>query len=304
LLRKNENGEALNKQGTIVRALSGFYYVRCDGETISCRAKGRFRKDGIAPLVGDRVTIETMTDGTGTVTEVLPRRNAFARPSVANVDCLVMVMSGCIPVTDLYIADRVTVRCEKNNCGVVLVINKTDIDPGDELYEIYKTTGYPLLRISAATGEGLEELRRLLRGKICGFTGNSGVGKSSILNAMNVSFSIPTGEVSQKLGRGRHTTRHVELFDLGDGTYIADTPGFASFGDENETPIRTWELESLFPEFAPYLNACRFDDCSHRKEPSCAVRQAMENGEIHPSRFSSYLRLYDEAALLKDWELK
>lgn len=294
----------MNKQGTIIRALSGFYYVRCDGETIACRAKGRFRKDGVVPLVGDRVVVEPSADGTGTVAEILPRRNAFARPSVANVDCLVMILSGCIPVTDPYIADRVTVRCEKNNCGVMLVINKTDIDPGDELYEIYKTTGYPLLRVSAATGEGIDDLRQALRGKICGFTGNSGVGKSSILNALNVTFSIPTGEVSQKLGRGRHTTRHVELFDLGDGTYIADTPGFASFGDENETPIRTHELAELFPEFEPFRGGCRFDDCTHRKEPSCAVRQAVEDKIIHPSRYASYLRLYEDAAQLKEWELK
>lgn len=292
------------KQGTIIRALSGFYYVHSDGETIACRAKGRFRKEGLVPLVGDRVGIELSADGTGTVAEILPRKNAFARPSIANVDCLVMILSGSIPVTDPYIADRVTVRCEKNNCGVVLVINKTDLDPGDELYEIYKTTGYPLLRVSAAIGAGIDELRHLLRGKICGFTGNSGVGKSSILNALNVSFSIPTGEVSQKLGRGRHTTRHVELFDLGDGTYIADTPGFASFGDENETPIRAQELAGLFPEFEPFGDTCRFDDCTHRKEPACAVRQAVANGQIHPSRYSSYLRLYEEAAQRKEWELK
>ena len=294
----------MNKQGTIIRALSGFYYVRCDGETIACRAKGRFRKDGVVPLVGDRVVVETSGDGTGTVAEILPRRNAFARPSVANVDCLVMILSGYIPVTDPYIADRVTVRCEKNNCGVMLVINKMDLDPGNELYEIYKTTGYPLLRVSAATGEGIEELREALKGKICGFTGNSGVGKSSILNALNVTFSIPTGEVSQKLGRGRHTTRHVELFDLGGGTYIADTPGFASFGDENETPIRAHELTELFPEFAPFRGDCRFDDCTHRKEPSCAVRRAVEDKIIHPSRYASYLRLYEEAAQIKEWELK
>lgn len=294
----------MNKQGTIIRALSGFYYVHAEGTVYACRAKGRFRKDGLNPLVGDRVIIETQPDGTGTVAEILPRRNAFARPSVANVDCLVMILSGYIPVTDPYIVDRVTVRCEKNNCDTILVINKTDLDPGDKLYEIYQTTGYPLLRVSAATGEGIPALREALNGKICGFTGNSGVGKSSILNAFNVSFSIPTGEVSQKLGRGRHTTRHVELFDLGNGTYIADTPGFASFGDENEEPIRAYELDGLFPEFEDFRCECRFDDCSHRKEPSCAVRKAVEEGVIHPSRYASYLRLYEEAAQLKEWELK
>ncbi len=294
----------MKKTGTIIRALSGFYYVRCEEETFACRAKGRFRKDGLTPLVGDRVEIEAQDDGTGVVAAILPRRNAFGRPAIANVDCLVMIVSGAIPVTDPYIADRVTIRCEKNHCGAMLVINKTDLEPGDELYGIYATTPYPVLRVSAATGEGIPELRAALRGKICCFTGNSGVGKSSILNALNVSFSIPTGEVSQKLGRGRHTTRHVELFDLGEETYIADTPGFASFNDEDEEPIRTHELAGLFPEFGDFRRDCRFDDCTHRREPACAVRQAIEAGHIHPSRYRSYLRLYEEASQLKEWELR
>lgn len=294
----------MNKQGTIIRALSGFYYVRCEDETIACRAKGRFRKDGLTPLVGDKVIIESHSDGSGTVAEILPRRNAFGRPAIANVDCLVMIVSGAIPVTDPYIADRVTVRCEKNNCGAMLIINKTDLEPGDELYEIYSTTPYPVLRVSAATGEGISELRAALKGKICCFTGNSGVGKSSILNALDVTFSIPTGEVSQKLGRGRHTTRHVELFDLGEDTYIADTPGFASFNDEDEDPVRTHELPGLFPEFGKFSDGCRFDDCTHRREPACSVRQAVESGTVHSSRYNSYLRLYEEAAQIKEWELK
>lgn len=294
----------MNRQGTIIRALSGFYYVRCDDETIECRAKGRFRKDGLTPLVGDKVIIEVNSDSSGTVAEILPRRNAFHRPAIANVDCLVMIISGAIPITDPFIADRVTVRCEKNNCGAMLIINKTDLEPGDSLYEIYSTTPYPILRVSAATGEGIPALREALKGKICCFTGNSGVGKSSILNALDVTFSIPTGEVSQKLGRGRHTTRHVELFDLGEETFIADTPGFASLNDEDESPVRTYELPGLFPEFGRFAGQCRFDDCTHRREPSCSVRQAVEAGVIHSSRYASYLRLYDEAAQLREWELK
>ena len=292
------------KEGTIIRALSGFYYVRCDDETIACRARGRFRKDGLTPLVGDRVQVEADADGTGTVSAVLPRRNAFCRPAIANVDYLVMIVSGAIPVTDPFLADRITVRCEKNGCGAVLVINKTDLDPGHSLQEIYAKTDYPVLRVSAATGEGIDDLRRFLQGKICCFTGNSGVGKSSILNALNVNFSIPTAEVSQKLGRGKHTTRHVELFDLGGGTYIADTPGFAAFNDEDEDPVRVHELAACFPEFVPYHGGCRFDDCTHRKEPSCAVRAAVDDGAIHPSRYASYLRLYEEASQIREWEIR
>ncbi len=284
--------------------MSGFYYVRSAGEEIACRAKGRFRREGITPLVGDRVLLERNADGSGTVAEILPRRNAFSRPAVANVDLLVMIVSEAIPVTEPYLADRVTVRCEKNGCGAAIVVNKCDLSPGDRLAAVYEATGYPVWRVSAATGEGISELRRGLAGKICCFTGNSGVGKSSVLNALDPAFTIPTGEVSRKLGRGRHTTRHVELFALGEDTLIADTPGFASFGDETEEPIFPEELPALFPEFGPYRDTCRFDDCTHRREPGCSVREASEAGAIHPSRYASYLRMYEEASHLKRWELR
>ena len=294
----------MRREGTIIRALSGFYYVRCGDDEISCRARGRFRKDGLSPLVGDRVVVDALEDGTGMVAELLPRRNAFGRPAVANVDLLIMIISEAIPVTDPYLADRVTVRCEKNGCGAGLVINKCDLSDGEKLAAIYEATGYPVWRVSAETGEGIDALRDGLAGRICCFTGNSGVGKSSVLNALAPGFSIPTGEVSQKLGRGRHTTRHVELFDLGGGTFIADTPGFASFGDETEEPIFPEELAGLFPEFRKHLDSCRFDDCTHRREPGCAVREAVDSGGIHPSRYASYLRMHEEASKLKKWELK
>lgn len=294
----------MSSEGTIIRAISGFYYVRCGDGVIACRARGRFRSVGTSPLVGDRVVVERNADGSGTVSEILPRRCAFGRPAVANVDLLVMVVSEAIPVTDPFLIDRVTVRCEKNGCGAALVINKCDLSDGKRLAGIYDATGYPVWRVSAATGEGIAELRAGLAGKICCFTGNSGVGKSSVLNAMDVKLSIPIGEVSEKLGRGRHTTRHVELFDLGGDTYIADTPGFASFGDETETPVLPEELAGLFPEFAAHLGSCRFDDCAHRREPNCAVREAVAQGRIHPSRYESYLRMYEEASKLRRWELK
>ncbi len=287
-----------------MRALSGFYYVRTPDGLVQCRARGRFRREGLVPLVGDRVRIAENPDGTGAVDEILPRKNAFSRPAVANVDYLVMLLSAALPVTDPYLADRVTVRCEKNHCGVLLVVNKCDLDPGEKLLEIYRTTGYGVYPVSAATGRGIEELREAIRGKICCFTGNSGVGKSSLINALAPGLSIPTGEVSEKLGRGRHTTRHVELFDIGDGTLLADTPGFASFGDETETPILPEDLAALFPEFEPYLDRCRFDDCTHRTEPGCAVRDAAERGDISPSRYASYLRLYEEAEKLDRWMLE
>ena len=287
-----------------MRALSGFYYVRTPDALVQCRARGRFRREGLVPLVGDRVRIAENPDGTGAVDEILPRKNAFGRPAVANVDYLVMLLSAALPVTDPYLADRVTVRCEKNRCGVLLVVNKCDLDPGEKLLEIYRTTGYGVYPVSAVTGQGVEALREAIRGKICCFTGNSGVGKSSLINALAPGLSIPTGEVSEKLGRGRHTTRHVELFDIGDGTLLADTPGFASFGDETETPVLPEELAGLFPEFGPYLGRCRFDDCTHRAEPGCTVRDAAERGLIAQSRYASYLRLYEEAEKLDRWTLE
>ncbi len=291
-------------EGVIMRALSGFYYVRTPDALVQCRARGRFRREGLVPLVGDRVRIAENPDGTGAVDEILPRKNAFGRPAVANVDYLVMLLSAALPVTDPYLADRVTVRCEKNRCGVLLVVNKCDLDPGEKLLDIYRTTGYGVYPVSAVTGQGVEALREAIRGKICCFTGNSGVGKSSLINALAPGLSIPTGEVSEKLGRGRHTTRHVELFDIGDGTLLADTPGFASFGDETETPILPEELAALFPEFGPYLGRCRFDDCTHRAEPGCAVRDAVDRGSIAQSRYASYLRLYEEAEKLDRWTLE
>ena len=291
-------------EGTIMRALSGFYYVQTPSGLVPCRAKGRFRKDGLTPLVGDRVLWEDNGDGSGTVAEILPRKNAFGRPAIANVDYLVMLLSGAIPVTDPYLVDRVTVRCEKNRCGVLLVINKCDLDPAERLRQIYAGTGYGVHCVSALTGQGIDDLRQAMEGKICCFTGNSGVGKSSVINALAPGLAIPTAQVSQKLGRGKHTTRHVELFDIGGGTLLGDTPGFASFGDETEAPIWPEELAGLFPEFGPYIDACRFDDCTHRAEPGCRIREAVEAGQIHPSRYDSYKRLYEEASKLNRWEIE
>ena len=280
------------REGIIMRALSGFYYVRVGSELVQCRARGRFRKEGITPLVGDRVVIEDAGDGTGTVGEILPRKNAFSRPAVANVDYLVMVVSAAIPVTDPFLIDRVTVQCEKDGCGVLLAVNKCDLDPGDKLREIYVSSGYSVYPVSALTGEGVDALRQAMRGKACCFTGNSGVGKSSLINALAPGLDIPTAEVSRKLGRGKHTTRHVELFDLGGGTLICDTPGFASYGDEAGTLLLPEELPDLFPEFRPYLGRCRYSHCTHLCEDGCRILQAVSDGEIARERQESYCKLY------------
>lgn len=215
-------------EGTIVKALSGFYYVDCGEETVTCRARGKFRREKLSPLVGDRVEIIPQGDGTGTVDAILPRKNEFWRPAVANIDCLVVIASGAVPVTDPFLIDRVIAMAERKGCESIVCLNKWDLEQPRGLYETYVSAGFSTLRVSAETGEGVEDLSRLIAGKVCAFTGNSGVGKSSILNALAPGLALPVGEVSEKLGRGRHTTRHVELYRLSCGAEVVDTPGFSS----------------------------------------------------------------------------
>lgn len=289
--------------GIIVKALSGFYYVASGGEgPIPCRARGKFRHQKITPLVGDRVRITRLEDGGGTVDEIYPRRNQLRRPAVANIDQLVVVASGAVPVTDPFLIDRVVSIAEGQGCESVICINKCDLDPADELSAIYRAAGFPTVRISAKTGAGLEELRALLAGKVSAFTGNSGVGKSSLLNALRPELALPVGEISEKLGRGRHTTRHVELIPLGSGALAADTPGFSSFDLEQGEQGRREELAGTFREFRPYLEQCRFAGCAHVKEKGCAVRAAVEAGAIPRSRHESYVRLYEQTKA--QWEIK
>ncbi len=291
-------------EGRIQKALSGFYYVDTGAEVLTCRARGKFRKDGLSPLVGDRVQVRELGKGEGFVEAVLPRKNAFERPAAANIDQLVVIASAAIPRTDPFLIDRIAAIAALKGCEVVLLLNKCDLDPAEELYGIYTAAGFPTLRVSAETGEGLDALIPLIAGKLSAFTGNSGVGKSSILNALDPTFHLKTGEISTALGRGRHTTRHVELFRLGCGAEVIDSPGFSSF----ETEELDWELKQhlpeTFPEFRPYLRQCRFQDCSHTREKGCAVLAALKAGEIQPSRHKSYLRLYEELKPLQEWQRK
>lgn len=290
------------REGIIVKALSGFYYVKTDEGILECKARGRFRLDGTSPLVGDRVHCSVDPAGRGRIDRVEKRRNFFIRPAVANIDALIFVAANVNPVTDPFLIDRVSVIAEEAGCELILCINKTDLDPGEELEKLYRAAGYPVILTSADTGRGVEELRAVIRGKICAFTGNSGVGKSSLLNRLSPSLTLKTAEVSEKLGRGKHTTRHVELFDLGEGTWLADTPGYASFELEMMKIIPKEELAGDFPEFRSYLNQCRFLDCAHRKEPGCAVTEAVREGKIASSRYRSYERLYELSAQHKSWE--
>ena len=291
-------------EGIIIKALSGFYYVRSGDETVECKGSGKLRYNGMSPLVGDRVIFTVDANGKGRIEQVRPRKNAFIRPAVANIDALICMTSDAIPVTDTYLVDRLSVIAVHNHCEVTICVNKVDITRTERILDIYRNTGFTVIPTSAETGEGVEELRAAVAGKICAFTGDSGVGKSSILNALNPAFSLRVGDVSEKLGRGRHTTRHVELFDLGNATYLIDTPGFASFDMEAVEPVRCGDLQYDFPEFAPYLGQCRFNDCAHLKEPNCAVTQALEQGAIHKKRYQSYKMMYADASKYKEWEMK
>ena len=291
-------------EGIIIKALSGFYYVTAEGQIIDCKARGRFRLDGSSPLVGDRVQCSLDANGKGRVDVVHERKNWFIRPAVANIDTLVFVAANTNPITDPFLIDRFSVIAAEAGCELVICINKTDIDPGDHLYDIFTKAGFPVVRTSAQSGAGLEELTQLLKGKVCAFSGNSGVGKSSILNALLPDAHIKTAEVSEKLGRGKHTTRHVELYALGEDTYIADTPGFASLDVTMTNVILKEQLQYDFPDFEPYLGKCRFLDCAHLKEPDCAVTAAVTAGEISQSRYRSYARLYEISAQHKFWDYK
>ena len=270
-------------------------------EPITCRGRGKLRHQKITPLVGDHVAITVTEDGTGMVDEVLPRSNQFQRPMVANMDQLVILASGAIPVTDPFLIDRMVSLAEYKGCQPIICFNKCDLEPATQLVELYQKAGFQSFAISAQTGEGLEQLLGVLDGKISAFTGNSGVGKSSVLNALCPQFGLKVGQVSEKLGRGRHTTRHVELFRVGGGL-VADTPGFSAFDVEQMELIPKEELANTFREFRPYLEQCRFVGCAHVKERGCAVREAVDNGAIAPSRYQSYVRLYDQVKSRPQWE--
>ena len=289
--------------GRILRSLSGFYDVQTPQGIVTCRARGIFRKIGQSPLTGDMVDI-TVEKGRGMVEKIHPRKNSFVRPAVANIDALVVFAANVNPVTEPFLIDRVAAIAGDQEVPVILCVNKCDLDPAVDLTRIYRNAGFSVITASAETGEGVDALREMIRGKLVAFTGNSGVGKSSILNRLCPELNLPVGEVSEKLGRGRHTTRHVELYQLDAETYVADTPGFSSFDTDQMDVILKENLQYAFPDFGAYIGDCQFRDCSHRKEPGCAVTAALAEGKIEATRYDSYLRLYEKASQIKEWELK
>lgn len=288
-------------QGIIVQSIGGFYYVEAADTVYTCRARGVFRRQGVAPVAGDYVMITTQDDDTGVLEEVLARKNVLVRPPVANIDVLVLVASVCHPRTNTLVLDKMIAVAEKKGICPIIVINKSDLGDPAELEAIYHTTGLECFTVAATDPQSLVPLRQRLAGQTCVFAGNSGVGKSSILNAIDPTLELSTGEISEKLGRGRHTTRTATLYHLADG-YLVDTPGFSSLDMEQVESIHKDELADCFREFAPYVGKCRFIGCAHYREPNCAIREAVEKGEIAQSRYDSYVAMYEAVKDKKEWE--
>ena len=286
-------------EGIIVKSIGGLYFTESSDNVYECKARGVFRNKGIAPCVGDRAVFED-----GVITEILPRKNHLIRPPLSNLDQLIFVVSVAEPSPNMLLLDKFIAVAEYQNIEPVIVITKTDIEDCSRIVSIYEKTGISIYTIDYNSDNPAEKIRVLLKDKISAFTGNSGVGKSTLLNEVCGDFNIPTGEISKKLGRGKHTTRHAELYKLPWGGYIADTPGFSTFETNKYNIIRKEDLADCFREFRQYEGDCRFRDCSHTTEKGCRIIEAVENGEIPQSRHESYCNMYDEAKQIREWELK
>lgn len=289
--------------GIITKAIGGLYTVDASDGIYECNARGVFRKKKISPMCGDRVNFTAAGEGF-VIEEILPRSSELIRPPLANLDLLVFVSSTVEPRPNTLLLDKFIAIAEFKGIRPVVVFTKVDKQSGAELAEIYRSAGIDVFECDNVTGEGSAEVKAMLQGKLSAFTGNTGVGKSSLLNNMFPELELATGEISKKLGRGRHTTRHVQLYKLEGGGYIADTPGFSSFDTNRYDIIFKEKLAGCFVEFADYTDKCRFPDCSHTKEKGCAVIAAVKAGEIPQSRFDSYVQMYEEAKQLKEWEYK
>lgn len=287
--------------GIIIKAISGFYYVSDGEKTYECKARGSFRESGVSPLVGDRVEFEQTEEEKGLVTAVLPRKSLLSRPPVANIDKLFIVSSYKKPAPNAYIIDKLTALAEYKEIKPIIVFNKCDIGGFEDWEHIYKTAGFKVFTVSAESGEGIELLKKELKNFVSAFTGNSGVGKSSILNALFGEMKLETGAVSDKLGRGRHTTRHTELFALPEGGFVADTPGFSSLEYDCADYEFKENLVYYFRDLKQYADGCRFTSCTHTCEKGCDIIRAVQNGEVAESRHRSYIALFEELKDLKPW---
>lgn len=289
-------------RGIIIKITGGFYYVEAADGVYECKARGIFRKRGTSPLVGDIVDITVPDDGYCSIDKIYERRNSLVRPALANLDTLMIVSSVKEPEANLYLIDKMTAAAVSKNITPIVVFSKSDLAPAKEFVEIYRKVNIPAYEFSSADNRGLKEIKAELKDKVTAFCGNSGVGKSTLLNALFPDLNLQTGEISDKLGRGRHTTRTVELFKK-HGGYIADTPGFSTVDIERFELIRKDELKFAFPEFDTYFGTCKFNSCNHLCERGCRVIEAVEAGIIPQSRHESYVRMYNEVKDIKDWQL-
>ncbi len=284
-----------------MKSIGGFYYVRSGEKEYECKARGSFRKRGSSPVVGDRVMITVPDDGYCAIEQILPRRNQLKRPALANIDALVIVCSTVDPQPNYTVIDKMTAAAVNHQMEPVIVVSKNDLKNGDELAEVYRQSGIRVYQCSPDSREETDDLLSFLRGKVSAFTGNSGVGKSTLLNRLFPQLELQTGDISEKLGRGRHTTRVVELFEL-DGCFVADTPGFSTVDLQRYEMIDKEQLQYCFPEFEQYLGQCQFTSCAHTCEKGCAVLAALEEGKIAPSRHRSYVQMYNEVKDIKPWQ--
>lgn len=289
--------------GIIIKGIGGFYYVEAAGEVYECKARGAFRKKKITPLAGDNVTITVREGRENTIDEINDRKNFLLRPPVANIDTLIIVSSIKEPVPSLLVIDKMTAIAVDKGIKPCVVFSKSDLGDTSEYEEVYKKAGIDVASVCCKTGEGIEAVKEMIGDGITVFTGNTGVGKSSLLNCIDERFSLATGEISDKLGRGRHTTREVTLYHIGNGL-VADTPGFSSLDIEQTSDVILKEnLPFCFPEFQDYLGKCKFTSCSHTVEKGCVILDALKSGLIDKNRHESYVSMYNDVKDLKDWQL-
>ncbi len=294
----------MNINGIIIKGIGGFYYVEAaDGKIYECKARGVFRKEKLSPLVGDKVTISINENAENTIDEIMPRKNALTRPPVVNIDNLIIVVSTVEPKPSTLVIDKLIAVAEHKNIEPIIVITKSDLASAQEIFDIYTLAGFKTIIVSNETKDGVDEVKAVLKDKISALTGNSGVGKTSLLNNLDETLALKTAQISKKLGRGRHTTRQAELYRVCDG-FVVDTPGFSSFEIDKSDIILKDELVYCFRDFSDYIEKCKFyPSCTHTADKGCAVVEAVNEGKISKSRHNSYVQLYNEVKDIKEWNL-
>lgn len=289
--------------GTIIKGIGGFYYVEAADEIYECKARGVFRKEKLSPLVGDKVAISINENAENTIDEIMPRKNALTRPPVVNIDNLIIVVSTVEPKPSTLVIDKLIAVAEHKNIEPIIVITKSDLASAQEIFDIYTLAGFKTVIVSNETKDGVDEVKAVLKDKISALTGNSGVGKTSLLNNLDETLALKTAQISKKLGRGRHTTRQAELYRVCDG-FVVDTPGFSSFEIDKSDIILKDELAYCFRDFSDYIEKCKFyPSCTHTADKGCAVVEAVNEGKISKSRHNSYVQLYNEVKDIKEWNL-